>query len=222
MRNIFLIGQGFIASPTDVPLPQMSSNYLAYFILNKQTLTARCKLCPDGKKNEFKFSDKSKTNLKAHLTSQHSNKLSEIKQELKSANPFTMSAISSDEQAKITDAVVDYVIEDDQPITLPEKPSFRKLMCRVKPSWRPICRKTCRSKIICKGKPFAFNYAAYKAKYGKPSATVDLWTSRQRLGYMAVTLHLQNEHRAASKVLDVADIPSPTIPRTLPKSTIVS
>ena len=112
-----------------------------------------------------KYSEKSKTNLKAHLNSCHSGELSERKEALKSSNPFNMSAISSEDQAKITDAVVDYVIEDDQPISLPEKPSFRKFMGHVKPSWKPIGRKMCRSTIILKGKPFPFNYNVYKASH---------------------------------------------------------
>ena len=38
-----------------------------------------------------------------------------------------MSAISTKDQAKL----VDYVNEDDQPISLPEKPSFRKFMSQL-------------------------------------------------------------------------------------------
>ena len=98
----------------------MSADYLCYFVLNQSNHTARCKLCPDGKKNTYKFSKKSKTNLKAHLSSCHSREIEEKKEAIKSSNPFSLSAISNDEQAKITDAVVDFVIEDDQPISLPE------------------------------------------------------------------------------------------------------
>ena len=91
----------------------------------------------------YKFSEKSKTNLKALVTSCHSQEIAEKKEAIKSSNRFSLSAISNEEQAKITDAVVEYVIEDDQPISLPEKASFRKLMGRVKPSWKPITRRRC-------------------------------------------------------------------------------
>ena len=81
----------------------------------------------------------------------------------------------------------------------------------MKPTGKPISRKTCLAKIIQKGEPFTYNHAEYKRKYGKPSGTVDVyvWTSRRRVGYMAFTLHLQNKHRSFLKVLDVRYIPSP-------------
>jgi hypothetical protein len=82
-------------------------------------------------------------------------------------------------------------------------------MKKLKPAWKPICRQSCRQKIIAKGRPFKFNLKNHLLKYGKPSSTVDIWTSKQRLGYMAVTMHLQNKHQAVSKVMDVAYIPSP-------------
>ena len=65
-------------------------------------------------------------------------------------------------------------------------------MSRVKPQWKPVCRKTVRAKILEKGKPFKFNLAEYRRKFGKPSSTVDIWSSKQRLGYMAVTLPLHS------------------------------
>ena len=190
-------------------IPTMSSDYLKYFTLDKANLKARCKLCSDQTKNIFSFSKSSKTNLKTHLASVHTEDIKKIEQEEKKNNPFLICSLSSEEQSRITDAVVDFVIEADEPISLPEKPAFRKLMKKVKPSWKPICKKTCRAKILQKGKPFVYNHTQYKAKYGKPSGTVDLWTSRRRQGYMAVTLHLQNRHRSFPKVLDVRYIPSP-------------
>ena len=82
-------------------------------------------------------------------------------------------------------------------------------MRAVTPRWKPVCKKTVRSKIIKKGKPFEFNYQTYKCRYGKPSATLDLWTSRARLGFLAVSLHLQTKNHVETKVLDVAYIPTP-------------
>ena len=130
----------------------ISSESLCCFVLNncKAELTAQCKLCSGGKKNSYKYSEKSKTNLKAHLNFFHSGELSEknLKEALKSSNPFTMRAISAEDQAKIADAVVPYVTEDGQPISHPEKPSFRKFMGHAKLSWKPIGRKTCRGKLL--------------------------------------------------------------------------
>jgi hypothetical protein len=104
----------------------------------------------------------------------HSEDVNKIELEGKKTNPFLKSSISTEEQNGITDAVVDFIIKDFQPIRLPEKPAFQKFMKRVKPSWKPIGKKTFCSKIIQKGKPFAYNHADYKRKSGKPSVTVDL------------------------------------------------
>ena len=143
------------------------------------------------------------------MSAVHSEDVKKIQEEEKKTNPFLLCSLSTEEQGRITEAVADFVIEADEPVSLPEKPAFRKLMKRVKPAWKPITRKTCRAKIIQKGKPFMYNHAEYKRKYGKPSGTVDVWTSRRRVGYMGFTLHLQNRHRSFPKVLDVRYIPSP-------------
>lgn len=90
-----------------------------------------------------------------------------------------------------------------------EKPYFRKFMRKREPRWKPVGKKTVRAKILQKGKPLEFKMKEYKAKYGKPSTTVDLWTSVARKGYMAVSLHYQTENRFITKVLDVAHAPAP-------------
>ena len=95
---------------------------------------------------------------------QHSEELKQKLEASKQTNPFKIGAISQAEQSSITDAVVDFVIENDEPVSLPEKKCFRKFMKRVKPSWKPICKKTCRAKIMQKGKPFAFSYQDYKKR----------------------------------------------------------
>jgi hypothetical protein len=87
-------------------------------------------LCPDHKRNVFSFSKSSKTNLKTHISTAHSDDVKKIQEEEKKTNPFLLCSLSSEEQSRITDAVVDFVIEADEPIALPEKPAFRKLMKR--------------------------------------------------------------------------------------------
>ena len=123
------------------------------------------------------------TNLQTHFERKHKDEVKNLQQSKSEKNPFQASKISSDVQHNIT----------DEPLSLTEQKSFRKFMSRVKPQWKPVCRKTVRAKIMEKGKPFRFNFAEYRRKFGKPSSTVDIWSSKQRLGYMAVTLHLQTE-----------------------------
>ena len=116
----------------------MSSDHLCYFVLNRNKRTARCKFYPDGIKNLCIYSAKSKTNLKSHLESCQKCDVKAKKEAMKYSTPFSRSVIDGEDQAKIMDAVIDYVSNDDQPVSLVEKPSFRKFMPWIKPSWKPI------------------------------------------------------------------------------------
>jgi hypothetical protein len=66
-----------------------------------------------------------------------------------------------------------------------------------------------RHKIIQKGKSWSFEPAIYAATFGKPSTTVDIWSSQARRGYMAVSLHSVTATGLKTSVLGLAHIPSP-------------
>jgi hypothetical protein len=190
----------------------MSLHYLSFFNLNKSTNKAQCTLCPPTAKL-LAFTDTSKTNLKKHLDSCHKEAVKEKEKEWKPLNPFSVSKSNTNmrdsEQLKITDAVVDFVIDNDEPLSLVERKPFRKLMSVIKPSWKPVCKKTVRTKIVKKGGIFPFKCYEYQKEYGKPSATVDIWTSKQRLGYMAVSLHVNTPKKLITKCMDCRYISSP-------------
>ena len=76
---------------------------------------------------------------------------------------------------------------------------MRKFHSKVTPRRKPVSKKTVGAKIK-KGEPFELNFATFKACYGKPSTTVDLWTSKARMGFIAVSLHLQTKHEFQTKV----------------------
>ena len=101
------------------------------------------------------------------------------------------------------------ITDDYLSISWPEKVCAQNFMKKVCPRWKPVCKKTVRAKIIQKGSPFSYDFQQYKAKFGKPSTTVDLWTSRSRMGFMAVSSHLQTNKHFETKVMDVAHIPTP-------------
>ena len=74
---------------------------------------------------------------------------------------------------------------------------------------RTLQKKTVRERIIEKGNKWSFEPKLYLSKFGKPSTTVDIWSSRARRGYMAVSIHLNTNTGLETKVLDLAHIPSP-------------
>ena len=123
-------------------------------------------------------------NLKTHIETVHRHHDLEKLSSLQGMETITKAVAPCDKQESTTDALVDLIIDENLAISWPEKQSVRKFMRAVTPRWKPVCKKTVRSKIIKKGKPFEFNYQTYKCRYGKPSATLDLWTSRARLGFM--------------------------------------
>ena len=186
----------------------MSGQYLAYFTLNPKALTARCNLCVVPK--DLKYSSSSKTNLKTHIETVHRHDDEKMASYQKKGMQTIDKALAPfEKQNEITDAMVDLIVDDYLPISWPEKVCVRNFMKKVCPRWKPVCKKTVRAKIIQKGSRFSFDFQQYKAKFGKPSTTVDLWTSRSRMGFMAVSLHLQTNKHFETKVMDVAHIPTP-------------
>ena len=182
------------------------SKDVCFFNLHPETLTATCKLCINNK--VLKYTKSSKSNLSAHIQACHSDAESR-KSEVIGVEPIGTALLPYTKQEEVTDAVVDLIVDEYLPISWPEKQSVRKFHAKVTPRWKPVCKRTVRAKIIKKGEPFQFDFKTYKSRYGKPSATVDLWTSRARKGFMAVSLHLQTKHSSQTKVMDVAHIPTP-------------
>ena len=187
------------------------AKYTCYYELNNSKYEAKCKLCITPA--ILKFSASSKTNLKKHFETVHRHVTPEQAAAAVGSLPlhsaFQGPSTFSGQDAT-TDAIVDMIIDLNLPISIVDKPSFRKSYRTASGGkYKPICKKTARSKIIQKGNGWIFNYSAYKAKFGKPSTTVDIWSSKKRRGFMAVSLHLQTDDGLETKVLDLAHIPSP-------------
>jgi hypothetical protein len=105
--------------------------------------------------------------------------------------------------------VVDYIIEENEPLTLMEKPSFRNILAVVTfNKYKPICYRTIRKRILERSK-WSFNFNEYKQMFGKPSTTVDIWSSKKRRGYMAVSVHLHGDAGLDTKVLEMGHISPP-------------
>ena len=113
-------------------------------------------------------------------------------------------------QEKVTSAVTDMIIDLNLPVSIVDRQSFRKVLATASCGrWRPVCGKTIRARIIELGSKWSFDYSEYKLKFAKPSTTLDIWTSKKRRGYMAVSIHLQTTNGLDTKVLDLAHIPCP-------------
>ena len=69
------------------------------------------------------------------------------------------------------------------------------------PKVETLFEKNCSWKSGQKGQPFKFDYKSYKAKFRKPSTTVDLWSSKPRKSLIAVSLHLQEGDLFTTKLM---------------------
>eukprot|EP00731_Ephydatia_muelleri_P015271 Em0008g991a len=201
--------------PRDQPCPtEMAKVYASFFELDDSKLEGVCKVCKAQKGTivKVKYSASSKTNLKSHFTTHHKDVNIEEK-----ASALGARAISQHfnpqpfpKQEELTAACTNMIVDLNLPISIVERHSFRNVLAVSSGGrYKPVCRSTMRDRIIQKGNAWTFQAKDYMAKYGKPSTTVDLWTSRARRGQMAVSIHLNTEEGLDTKVLDFVHIPHP-------------
>lgn len=188
----------------------MAKKVLTFFVVDEEKLEAKCKLCI-GDSKPVKFSKSSKTNLLTHWENHHKDvKINPDVLHDAGINTIDAAFGTFRNQPEITDAVIDYIVEGNLPITHTEPGTpFRKFMTRVERRWKPICSRTVRKGVIKKGQKFKFDFQSYRLKYGKPSTTCDIWSSRARQGFLAITMHVQTPKEFQTKLLDIAHIPSP-------------
>jgi len=99
-------------------------------------------------------------------------------------------ADSDPRRQKITDAVVDFIAGDLQPVSLVESTNFRALLQTLDPCYTLPSRRTFTSTLLRK-KADALN-TALKSQLQQATAvclTIDLWSNRQMRGFLGITGH---------------------------------
>ena len=181
------------------------AKYVHFFILDSTKLEATCRLCPTN--TVIKYSTSSKTNLKTHIEGAHRHMAGEQKAATVGSLPISSAfqeIPTHTNQEKVTSAVTDMIIDLNLPVSIVNRQSFRKVLATASCGrWRPACGKTIRAWIIELGSKWSFDYSEYRLKFAKPSTTLDIWTSKKRRGYMAVSIHLQTTNGLDTKVLDL-------------------
>ncbi|XP_067298604.1 zinc finger BED domain-containing protein 4-like [Pseudorasbora parva] len=168
----------------------------------------RCKLCAP-KPTDISAYRNSSSNLKKHVARIHPNKLKVYEELIKSRkrgssdsvvvdephskkNPKIMSAFSSP-ATKVTQGVIDkllinFVCEGNQPFSIVELPSFKKMIETLQPQCTVMTRKTLRLKVQ---DAFGNMKSAIVQKLNNAeyvATTADCWSARQR-SYLGVTCH---------------------------------
>ena len=193
----------------------MMASYAHFFEIPDQGKNEGiCKVCREkyGKHIVVNFSSTSKTNLKSHFNMHHKDIDVDTKARCHGSStidqhfnpqPFVR-------QEELTNAVADMIVDLNQPLKIVERPKFRRVLAvATSGRYKPVSYKTIRERIIRQGNSWIFQPTRYKEEFGKPSTTVDIWSSRARRGYMAVSLHTNTKTGLETHVLDLAHIPSP-------------
>ena len=100
---------------------------------------------------------------------------------------------SKERQETLRQFLVDWIIENAQPFSVVLSPSFRHFISELDPAFVMPCPETIRSMIH-----IAFNYSFPQLKNilnkesTSVSCTMDLWTARNRQGYLGITCSFIN------------------------------
>ena len=111
------------------------SKIVKYFDIKSGALEGECKICrslPDILAPKIiKFTKKSKTNLQDHIEKMHGAMSEAAVDTIIGYVPIQKAFFGLPDypkQTKVTDSIVDFVIDTHQPIHLVERPSFRKVL----------------------------------------------------------------------------------------------
>ena len=100
---------------------------------------------------------------------------------------------SEKRQQELRQFLVDWIINDIQPINVVTNPKFRQLIFQLDPAFILPCPETVKAIIHA-----AFNFSfsnlqqIIKSQAKSVSLTLDLWTSKSRQGYLGVTCSFLN------------------------------
>ena len=118
---------------------------------------------------------------------------------------------SEKRQQELRQFLVDWIIDDIQPINIVTNPKFRQLIFQLEPAFILPCSETVKDIIYA-----AFNFSfsnlqqVIKSQAKSVSLTLDLWTSRSRQGYLGITCSfLNNTFDLHEFTLDIAYIRYP-------------
>ncbi|CAG8434442.1 5241_t:CDS:2 [Scutellospora calospora] len=164
----------------------------------------------EGKKCGTKYRvNTSTSNCSAHLLSAHGI----TEDQVKNKNNIELINLPHNEsrQLQLCHFLTNWIITDSQPFTVLENPAFRKFITGLDPKFQIPC-----IKYIKKLMHLAYNHS-YKLIMEKVkndsisiSLTCDLWTSKNRQGYLGITCsYIDNEFRFHEITLSIEHIRYP-------------
>lgn len=118
---------------------------------------------------------------------------------------------SEKRQQELRQFLVDWIIDDIQPISIVTSPKFRQLMFQLDPTFILPCSQTVKA-IIHTAFTFSFSklQQIIEIQAKSVSLTLDLWTAKNRQGYLGITCSfLDNTFNLREFTLDIAYVRYP-------------
>ncbi|XP_060773195.1 uncharacterized protein LOC132883505 [Neoarius graeffei] len=163
----------------------------------------QCKLCIPAVKHLSSSKD-STSNLKKHLQRKHPRHFNEEREDTVppemsdhgqeqevSHPPFKQAKFglgTSTSQSAVSRLIFEFVIDDVQPFSLVEQPSFKKLIEGISGGKTVMCRKTLVQRIEREFVAMKENLTATLKKVAHVCTTADLWTAHNR-SFFGMTCH---------------------------------
>ncbi len=138
---------------------------------------------------------------KQHATDASSERPTKRQATLNETDVLRVNSVIS--QAALDDIILDHIIEDLQPFSMTEKPSFRRLILRLAPNRTLICRKTIMSRLELRAEAMKQHLIEILHKVSWVSTTTDCWSAHHR-AFIGVTVHWIDEESMTRKAAALA------------------
>ena len=135
------------------------------------------------------------TNLQAHLKQHGVNESSstpsqkQTKQALLTTMVVPLLPLNKTRQEQITQAVCEFIVDGQHPLSLVEEDSFRKFMGTLEPRYQPTCAKTISQRVKAMYSQMVAVVMEELSEIEHVAITHDSWTSLNNESYDTVTAH---------------------------------
>ena len=101
-------------------------------------------------------------------------------------------------QSDLDDMILDHIVEDLQPFSMTERPTFKKIILRLTPNRNVICRKTVMSRLQQRAEAIKQRLTSLLQKASWVATTTDCWSAHHR-AFIGVTVHWMDEETMTRK-----------------------